>query len=394
MRSIELFAGAGGLALGVEAAGFNNVALFELNRNACDTLRTNREAHGWDVVEGDVGDFDFREYRDSVELVTGGPPCQPFSMGGKHKAQNDRRDMFPQAARVVREIRPKAFIFENVKGLTRKSYFNYFTYIQHQFRFPNVTISSDEDWQDHFSRLQDIYTRDKYRGLQYKVVLQLLNAAEFGSDVGVPQRRERVFIVGVRSDLGVNFHFPKSTHSMEALMHDQYVSGDYWDRHKVSRREIPTPQPRFRAMIKRIRDINSRDFGKPCRTVRDSIADLPTLAPGKTCREYLNHFFNPGARSYAGHDGSPLDLPAKTLKAGDHGVPGGENTLRHADGSVRYFSIRECARLQTFPDDWYVEGSWTEGMRQLGNAVPVKLAQLVAEEVHRAIRRSSALSQC
>lgn len=385
MRSIELFAGAGGLALGVEAAGFKNVALFEWNRNACDTLRTNREAHGWEVIEGDVSKQDFRPYCGEVELVTGGPPCQPFSMGGKHKAQNDRRDMFPQAVRAIREVRPKAFIFENVKGLTRKNFLNYFTYIQHQFRFPDVKMKSGEDWQGHFARLQDIYTQNKYTGLQYKVEPRLLNAAEYGAEDGVPQRRERVFIVGVRSDLGIKFHFPIPTHSMESLLHDQYITEIYWDRHKVAVRDRQDPPRQFQAMIKRLRMSESSVFGKPCRTVRDAIADLPRLAPGKKSRKFHNHFFNPGARSYAGHDGSPLDLPAKTLKAGDHGVPGGENTLRLADGSVRYFSIRECARLQTFPDDWYVEGSWTEGMRQLGNAVPVKLAQLVAQQLYNSL---------
>jgi len=99
-----------------------------------------------------------------------------------------------------------------------------------------------------------------------------------------------------------------------------------------------------------------------------------------------NHFLNPGARVYAGHNGSPLDLPAKALKAGDHGVPGGENTLRFADGTVRYFSVRECARIQTFPDDWVFEGSWTESMRQLGNAVPVVLSNVVARELAGALR--------
>ena len=385
MRSIELFAGAGGLALGVEAAGFQNVALFEWNRNACDTLRTNRTSHGWEVVEADVCGLDFRQYRDSVELVTGGPPCQPFSMGGKHKAQDDRRDMFPQAARVVREVRPKAFIFENVKGLTRKNFHNYFSYIQHQFRYPNLTLKSGEDWQDHFSRLEDTYTSGKYQGLQYRVVTRLLNAAEFGADEGVPQRRERVFLVGIRSDLGREFHFPKPTHSMEALLHSQWISGEYWERHRVARRDRPEIPLRYRSVIERMRSSGLNEFGRPCRTVRDAIADLPTLAPGRTSKRFFNHFFNPGARSYAGHDGSPLDAPAKTLKAGDHGVPGGENTLRLSDGSVRYFSIRECARLQTFPDDWIVEGSWTEGMRQLGNAVPMKLAQLIAKQLYESI---------
>jgi DNA (cytosine-5)-methyltransferase 1 len=98
--------------------------------------------------------------------------------------------------------------------------------------------------------------------------------------------------------------------------------------------------------------------------------------------------FQSGARSYPGHTGSPIDEPAKTLKAGDHGVPGGENMLRRADGSIRYFSVRESARLQTFPDDFWFHGSWTETMRQLGNAVPVRLAKIVAASVYDQLRTS------
>ena len=124
--------------------------------------------------------------------------------------------------------------------------------------------------------------------------------------------------------------------------------------------------------------------GRPWLTVRDAIGDLPDpeLQP-ELAAACLNHRFQGGARSYVGHTGSPLDEPAKTLKAGVHGVPGGENMLRRADGSVRYFSVRESARLQTFPDKYRFHGSWTESMRQLGNAVPVKLAQAVGENVAR-----------
>jgi DNA (cytosine-5)-methyltransferase 1 len=102
----------------------------------------------------------------------------------------------------------------------------------------------------------------------------------------------------------------------------------------------------------------------------------------------LNHRFQPGARSSAGHTGSPLDEPAKTLKAGVHGVPGGENMLVRADGSLRYFTIRESARLQTFPDDFRFHGAWSEAMRQLGNAVPVDLAEIIASDVYRRLSPS------
>ena len=114
-------------------------------------------------------------------------------------------------------------------------------------------------------------------------------------------------------------------------------------------------------------------------TVRDAISDLPD--PERYPNAVQAHRFQPGARSYAGHTGSPLDEPAKALKAGDHGVPGGENMLRRPDGSIRYFTVRESARIQTFPDTFIFEGSWSEVMRQLGNAVPVRLASVIAESV-------------
>ena len=99
----------------------------------------------------------------------------------------------------------------------------------------------------------------------------------------------------------------------------------------------------------------------------------------------LNHVFNPGARQYPGHTGSPIDGPAKTLKAGDHGVPGGENMQTRNNGGVRYFAVRESARIQTFPDDYLFTGSWSETMRQLGNAMPVELAAFIGASIHKAL---------
>src|SRR5665213_2454336 len=135
MRSIELFAGAGGLGLGSSRAGFRTEAVIEWDRYCCDTLRENRDrgtepvAH-WPLFHGDVRDFDYSSIKGDLDLVSGGPPCQPFSLGGKHAGHLDPRDMFPQAVRAVRELRPRAFLIENVKGLTRSSFSSYFEYIR------------------------------------------------------------------------------------------------------------------------------------------------------------------------------------------------------------------------------------------------------------------------
>jgi DNA (cytosine-5)-methyltransferase 1 len=297
--------------------------------------------------------------------------------------------MFPQAVRAVREIMPKAFIFENVKGLLRQNFSNYYNYIIHCLEFPTVTPKGDEEWPEHLARLEKLKTSGrKPKELRYNVVFQLLNAADYG----VPQHRERVFIVGVRADLGVEFSFPPAMHGMDSLLYDKWVSGDYWERHRVpksKRQPIPT---RLRRRVDSLSTLMPVMLSRPWRTVRDAISDLPRISSGQTSKKIANHYYNPGARSYHGHNGSPWDEPAKTLKAGDHGVPGGENTLRLDDGSVRYFSVRECARLQTFPDDWTFEGSWTESMRQLGNAVPVQLAAVVATQLAEVIQPVMSLS--
>jgi DNA (cytosine-5)-methyltransferase 1 len=274
----------------------------------------------------------------------------------------------------VRELQPKAFIFENVKGLLRQSFASYFEYIHLQLSHPELTRKKGESWERHRTRLERHHTSNS-AAARYNVVFRLLNAANYG----VPQRRERVFLVGFRSDLGVQWSFPEGTHNEDALLRDQWVTGDYWERHQVAKRNRPTPPLKLARRIFRLRD-EGMIAGLPWGTVRDAIADLPD--PQKHLRSKVpNHLFNPGARSYPGHTGSPLDEPAKTLKAGDHGVPGGENMLLRLDGSVRYFTVREAARLQTFPDDYIFHGSWTETMRQLGNAVPVRLAEVIASSV-------------
>lgn len=386
LSSIELFAGAGGLAMGVSLAGFRSHSVVEWDKWACDTVRQNQQRGyplvcDWPVVEGDVRqwsqDFNAQHLEGKLDLVAGGPPCQPFSMGGKHKAHQDSRDMFPATVAIIRKLKPRAFIVENVKGLTRSSFHNYYQYILLQLEFPEVNRRPDESWADHHQRLQQCKTakRRVSVGLTYNVVPTLVNAANYG----VPQKRERVFIVGFRSDLPVRWSFPRETHALDALLHDQWVTGEYWDRHKFTKSRRPAMPKTHVNVVARLRGLGLPPTRAPWQTVRDALVGLTD--PEKTEGDALSHRFQGGARIYPGHTGSPLDQPAKTLKAGDHGVPGGENMMVREDGSVRYFTVRESARLQTFPDGYDFHGSWTEAMRQLGNAVPVALGRIVASSV-------------
>jgi DNA (cytosine-5)-methyltransferase 1 len=384
MKSIELFAGAGGLGMGLHQAKFHPAMVVERDRYCCDTIRENTgtlysPVKDWPLVEGDIRAVDFRPFEGTIDLVSGGPPCQPFSLGGKHGAYDDARDMFPQAIRVVRETLPRAFIFENVKGLTRASFRNYFEYIKLQLEHPELVAKTDESWSDHLGRLEQHHLQGKRDGLHYRVVARVLNAANYG----VPQRRERVVFVGFRDDLDVDWHFPTETHSAERLLWEQFGTGAYWDNHKIAKAHRPVDT----AATERARKLAVCPSTVAWQTVRDAISDLPdpeTDLAGS--RLISNHRFQGGARSYAGHTGSPLDEPAKTLKAGVHGVPGGENMLARPDGSVRYFTVRESARLQTFPDSYVFHGSWSETMRQLGNAVPVRLAEVIGRDVARKLR--------
>lgn len=383
MKALELFAGAGGLGMGVGLAGFEPLAVVEWDKWACDTIRENQQrgfplVKSWPLVEGDVREFDLTSMPEGIDLVAGGPPCQPFSMGGKHMAFKDKRDMFPVTIETVRRLKPRAFLVENVKGLTRSAFANYYQYILLQLEFPEVAAKR-ENWKDHYKRLQAEKASGRLHGgrhLAYNVIPTVVNAADYG----VPQKRERVFIVGFRDDLGIEWSFPRETHSLDALLYTQWVSGEYWDHHEIGKRRRPPLPKSSSPRVQRLRGLWA-PRERPWETVRDALEGLPRPSNSKGNGCYTDHRFQPGARAYPGHTGSPLDQPAKTLKAGDHGVPGGENMMVMDSGEVRYFTVRESARLQTFPDGFIFHGSWTEVMRQLGNAVPVSLAQIVASSI-------------
>ena len=385
MKSVELFTGAGGMALGFHKAGFEHLEFIEYNRHACATIRANgalgvKPFSKARLHETDIREHSYAEAAGKIDIATGGPPCQPFSIGGKHKAHADRRDMFPEAARCIRETIPKAFVFENVRGLTRKSFSAYFEYILLSLTYPFEKSKDDEAWEEHLARLEKLHTSGKTTAPHYNIVFRLLNAADYG----VPQKRERVFIVGIRSDLGKEFSFPKPTHSRFALAREKWVTGDYWEKHGVAKRKRPPSPDSLESLLEpTLFDMCAGE--KPWRTVRDAIRTLPD-PKSREASKFANHVFQPGARVYKGHTGSPLDEPAKTLKAGDHGVPGGENMAVFEDGTVRYFTVRESARLQTFPDEVYFEGAWSESMRQLGNAVPVDLAYVVADQLRQTLK--------
>lgn len=338
LKTLELFSGAGGLAKGLELSGFQPVNLVEFNKHACATLKANFGAEK--VFAGDIRDFSYDGLQ-GVDIVAGGPPCQPFSLGGKHQADQDHRDMFPYAINAIRELQPKAFIFENVKGLLRPSFADYFEYIVLRLTYPDYKPKFGLDWQLHLQLLRKL-KYETHQGLKYNVAYQLVNAADYG----VPQSRERVFMVGIRADLDVKWAFPAPTHAnpkkLDVLL-------------------------------------------KPWQTVRDALGHLPDPRSNHTIPD---HIFRDGARVYPGHTGSDHDAPAKTLKAGGHGVPGGENMLRYHDGTVRYFTVHEAKLLQTFPADFQIEGAWGEAMRQIGNAVPVLLSQTLGKALHKTLQQA------
>ena len=173
MNCIEICAGAGGQALGLEKAGFEHIALVEYENEYCKTLKQNRP--NWNVICADVKDFSGLKYTDSIDLLAGGVPCPPFSVAGKQLGKSDERDLFPEALRLINEIHPKAVMLENVKGFLDSKFDEYRTSILHNIE-----------------------------SLGYKVQIKLLNA----SDYGVPQLRPRIVIVGIRNDIQCDFHYP------------------------------------------------------------------------------------------------------------------------------------------------------------------------------------------
>nr|WP_211579517.1 DNA (cytosine-5-)-methyltransferase [Mobiluncus mulieris] len=314
--SVDLFAGAGGTALGLENAGFRHVLLSELDKDAVATLRLNRPS--WNTVAGDVSDLDFRAFAGKVDLVEGGFPCQAFSYAGRSRGFEDTRGtLFFEFARAVSEITPKVFIGENVRGLLRHD--------------------SGRTLQTMLNTLTEI--RGKH-GERYRVGYRLMRAQYHD----VPQKRERLMLAGVRSDVGDELFFPRERNYIVSL----------WDA--IGDR----PQSPGQTYPQRKREVLSLvPPGGYWRDLPDDIA-----------REYLGGSYHLSGGKTGMARRLSWDEPSLTLTCS----PAQKQTERCHPEETRPLNVREYARIQTFPDDWQFSGGMSAQYKQIGNAVPVNLA--------------------
>lgn len=318
---LELFAGAGGLAIGLELAGLKCVALNELDKFACETLRRNRP--NWKVLEGDVKSFEFSGYRNQIDVVTGGFPCQAFSYAGKKLGFADARGtLFYEFARVVKEVNPPICIGENVRGL----------------------LSHDKG--NTLKGMISILDEIGYNVAPVKV----LKAINFK----VPQKRERLILVGIRKDINLKFEYPKPYKRIYTLQ-DALKKGDLYDCDVPNSLGAKYPDSK-KAVL---------DLVPPTGYWRDLPVDLQKSFLGGS------YFLGGGKTGIARRIG--WNEPCLTLTCS----PAQKQTERCHPDETRPFTIREYARIQTFPDDWEFYGSIAQQYKQIGNAVPVNLGKEV-----------------
>jgi len=379
LRSVEIFAGAAGLGLGLAKAGFSHEIIVENDSDACNTIRLNQHQNhplveGWRILEANIEDCDLSGVKGEVDLVAGGPPCQGFSIGGQHKGSEDQRNLWPWAIKTVSEIKPRAFVFENVPNMA-STHKDYLEYLVKALTIP--TIADPQQWIEDGEKLQKILSEGQSFDPSYDVSVDLLTSSDFGTG----QKRKRLFITGIRKDVGAKYNTPVSTHSEAELLDSKWIRGEYWERHGLSR---PVPND---AAMKWIRKHNQqpRDLFatpmKPWNTVRDIIANIPEWANGQEDAPRQ-------AKAYKGHTGSEIDSPAKTHRAGVHGVSGGEMMIDFGEGQAcqyRHFTTREAAALSDFPHDYDFSGTWSDCLRQIGNSVPCKMAQAVGQSIQKAL---------
>lgn len=374
LSSVELFAGAGGLALGLSRAGFVPRLVTDWDARACATLRANADpprnyTAGWPIRQQDVRRIKYTD-AGTVDLLSAGAPCQPFSQAGLGLGHQDSRNMFSEVLRAVRQLKPRAFILENVRGLVFPRSRPYFDYLLAQLHSPSLTPGRYRTVERHKDVLDGLTAGEH----EYRVDWKLFNAADFG----LAQNRIRLVIVGIHADVPDSFAWPDASHSRLALL-DALHGGEYWEHHRLPQRIRLETQ---HWIPKKPCPCVPRDESARWLTVRDLTQQLGPLG-GRPDDPW--HVLVPGARLYAKHSGSPLDWPAKTVKAGVHSCPGGEHVLVDDRGSHRYLSVRECASLQGFPEDYVLPEFRMHAMRQLGNAVPVNLAEALGGQLVKAL---------
>ena len=324
-KVLELFAGAGGLAVGMEKAGLKCVALNEIDKHACETLRKNRPK--WNVLEGDIKDFNFSEYHNQVDVVTGGFPCQAFSYAGKRLGFEDARGtLFYEFARVVKEVNPPICIGENVKGL--------------------LSHDNGKTLQGMISILDEI---------GYNVVpVEVLKAINYK----VPQKRERLILVGIRKDIKIKYEYPKPYKKI-------YNLSDALKKGELFASNVPVSVgAKYPESKKQVLDLVPpkgywRDL--PLHIQKDFMGASFYLGGGKT-----------GMARRIG-----WDEPCLTLTCS----PAQKQTERCHPDETRPFTVREYARIQTFPDDWQFSGLMAQQYKQIGNAVPVNLGREVGYSI-------------
>ncbi len=324
-KVLELFAGAGGLAIGLEKAGIKCAALNEIDKWACQTLRENRP--DWNVLEGDVKDFEFSKYKGEIDIVTGGFPCQAFSYAGKKLGLKDARGtLFYEFARVVQEVQPLICIGENVRGL--------------------MSHEKGKTIQGMVSVLDEI---------GYNVVpVQVLKAIHYR----VPQKRERIFLVGIRKDIDIQFNYPKK-HTKIYNLSDALKKGELYDC------DVPVSEgAKYPDHKKKVLDlVPPKGYWR----------NLPVSIQ----KEYMgkSYFLGGGKTGIARRIG--WDEPSLTLTCS----PAQKQTERCHPEETRPFTVREYARIQTFPDDWIFTGPISQQYKQIGNAVPCNLGQEVGYSI-------------
>ena len=322
---LELFAGAGGLALGLEKAGLKCIALNEIDKWACQTLRDNRP--NWNVLEGDVKSFDFTQYKNNVAVITGGFPCQSFSYAGKRLGFQDARGtLFYEFARVVKEVNPPICIGENVKGL--------------------LSHDKGKTLKGMISILDEI---------GYKVApIKVLKAINYK----VPQKRERLILVGIRKDINIEFDYPKPHNHIYNLV-DALKKGDLYD--------CDVPKSKGAEYPKHKKDV--LDLIPPKGYWRD--------LPLEKQKDYMGKSFYLGGGKTGMARRIGWDEPSLTLTCS----PAQKQTERCHPDETRPFTIREYARIQTFPDEWNFLGSASQQYKQIGNAVPCNLGQEIGYSI-------------